>query len=351
MILNRYNPLLHRIALLTACATFPLIFLGGLVTSHGAGMSVPDWPTSFGYNMWLLPIGQWWHQGGIFYEHSHRLVASGVGFMAIILAAAAWWMEPRAWVRRLAYLVLGFVIFQGVLGGMRVLFVNLDLAIAHGITAQLFFCTAVLAAIVTSRWWNLAPNLAWSESYADGHKLIRMGVEAVAMVFIQLVIGAIMRHEQAGLAMYGRFLPPVTQAGLDAFNAHRAYDLQLDPVSMAQVWLQFAHQIGAVLVTGAVLHLIVQVLRKHRSHNMLAGPAVALAVLLLTQITLGVATVYFKKPADVASAHVATGALILVTCFTIAVRSMRLYSRQFRERSELVRVEVRSIGAEGFLVS
>src|ERR1700748_1473776 len=81
----RYTPLLHRLALLTAAATFPLIFLGGLVTSHGAGMSVPDWPTSFGYNMWLLPLSKWWHQGGIFYEHSHRLVASAVGFSAIVL--------------------------------------------------------------------------------------------------------------------------------------------------------------------------------------------------------------------------------------------------------------------------
>src|SRR6266487_3473285 len=111
---SRYNPTLHRLALLTAAATFPLIFMGGLVTSHQAGMSVPDWPNSYGYNMFLFPPRLW--IGGILYEHTHRLMATIVGFCSILLALAAWRVEKRPSVRYLAYTILAAVIFQGVLG-------------------------------------------------------------------------------------------------------------------------------------------------------------------------------------------------------------------------------------------
>ena len=215
-----YSRVLHIIAVLTACATFPLIFMGGLVTSHHAGMSVPDWPNSYGYNMFLFPPNQW--IGGVLYEHTHRLMATVVGFGAVVLALNAWgsgrntsfrkWLrvvvaldligigllvvagsrgwgtitksavqqgmvslagaaavclvayfsrrrEPRRWVRWLCTGVLGMVVFQGILGGLRVVLVDLDLAIIHACTAQLFFCLAVFAAIVTSRWWIQTPPL------------------------------------------------------------------------------------------------------------------------------------------------------------------------------------------------
>src|SRR4030095_11397011 len=115
------KPWLHRIALLTVCATFPLIFMGGLVTSHGAGMSVPDWPNSYGYNMFLFPPRLW--IGGILYEHKHRLMGTIGGLLSIALCVAAWKTEPRRWVRWLSILVLGSVILQGVLGGLRVVLV------------------------------------------------------------------------------------------------------------------------------------------------------------------------------------------------------------------------------------
>src|SRR5438034_6191594 len=113
-----YNRPLHVIALLTTAATFPLIFMGGLVTSHGAGMSVPDWPNSYGYNMFLFPPRLW--IGGILYEHTHRLMGTVVGMLSIALAVCAWKLEARTWARRLAYCVLAAVIFQGILGGLRV---------------------------------------------------------------------------------------------------------------------------------------------------------------------------------------------------------------------------------------
>src|SRR6476469_4928900 len=152
----RYSPRLHRSALLTAVATFPLIFMGGLVTSHGAGMSVPDWPNSYGYNMFLFPPRLW--IGGILYEHTHRLMGTVVGMLSIILAVVAWKTEKRMWVRQLAYAVLAAVIFQGVLGGLRVIWVKLDLAIVHACFAQAFFCLAALAALATSQWWIDGPR-------------------------------------------------------------------------------------------------------------------------------------------------------------------------------------------------
>src|SRR5688500_16354004 len=114
---------LHVLAVCTAVATFPLIFMGGLVTSHGAGMSVPDWPNSYGYNMFTFPPSQW--VGGIFYEHTHRLMGTVVGMLSIALTVVAWRVERRRWVRWLATGVLGAVIFQGVLGGLRVIWVEL----------------------------------------------------------------------------------------------------------------------------------------------------------------------------------------------------------------------------------
>src|ERR1700755_2440280 len=122
-----YIPAFHRLALLTAVATFPLIFMGGLVTSHGAGMSVPDWPNSYGYNMFTFPPSKW--IGGIFYEHTHRLMGTGVGLVLIAMVVIAWKVEKRKWVRWLSAAVLGAVILQGILGGLRVVLVKLDLAI------------------------------------------------------------------------------------------------------------------------------------------------------------------------------------------------------------------------------
>src|SRR5215468_5285460 len=185
---TRYIRSLHTIALLTAAATFPLIFMGGLVTSHGAGMSVPDWPNSYGYNMFAFPISMW--KGGIFFEHTHRLMGTVVGMLSIVLTIWAFRVEPRRWVRWLAASILLAVIFQGVLGGLRVVLVKLDLAIVHACFAQAFFCLAALVALVTSRRWLEARH---EPSAVIGSKrLIQLGVLAVAVIYGQLVIGAVM---------------------------------------------------------------------------------------------------------------------------------------------------------------
>jgi heme a synthase len=129
-------------------ATFILLCSGGIVTSKGVGMSVPDWPTTYGYNMFLFPISGW--VGGIFYEHSHRLIASGVGLMTMILAASMLNCEPRRWVKTLGVVAFLAVCIQGLLGGMRVSLYKDELGIFHGMLAQSFFCLLGIITIATS---------------------------------------------------------------------------------------------------------------------------------------------------------------------------------------------------------
>jgi cytochrome c oxidase assembly protein subunit 15 len=292
-------------------------------------MSVPDWPNSYGYNMFLFPPRLW--VGGILYEHTHRLMGTVVGMLAIALTFWAWKTEPRRWVRWLATAVLGAVIFQGVLGGLRVVLVELNLAVVHACFAQAFFCLAALVAVVTSRWWAGAENRSSDDAEnAAGRKLFRLAAVAVFSIYLQLVIGALMRHYGAGLAIpdlplaYGKFLPPVSEEGLRRVNDSRLFDAGLPRVTLAQVWLHFAHRVGALIVTVHVIPVAIRVLSRHRKPG-LVGPAAAMLVLLAAQVTLGVLTVLYRKPADVASAHVATGALLLVTTFVLAARAARLY--------------------------
>jgi cytochrome c oxidase assembly protein subunit 15 len=319
----RYNPLLHRTAQLTAAATLLLIFMGGLVTSHGAGLSVPDWPNSYGYNMFTFPPSKW--IGGIFYEHTHRLMATVVGMLSIALTIIAWKSEPRKWVRWLATSVLFAVIFQGILGGLRVVLLKLDLAIVHACVAQAFFCLTALLAVVTSRWWVDASD----KNESCNRRLIALSAACGLAIYLQLIIGATMRHYDAGLAIpdfplnYGKLLPPIDRASLDLANQQRI-TMNLPPVTLAQIWLHFAHRIGAAIVTILLSTLIVTVLRNHKNSK-LRRPAIYLIVLLIAQITLGILTVLLRKPADIASLHVATGALTLMTTFVLSVRAMHLY--------------------------
>jgi cytochrome c oxidase assembly protein subunit 15 len=332
----RYNRPLHWAALLTAAATFPLIFMGGLVTSHSAGMSVPDWPNSYGYNMFLFPPRLW--IGGILYEHTHRLMASFVGLCAIGLTIIAWRTEDRRWVRWLATGVLGMVILQGVLGGLRVVLVQLDLAIVHACVAQAFFCLATLVCIVTSRWWIDARP---AEHFSP--RIVPLAIACFAIVYTQLIVGAVMRHNQAGLAIpdlplaYGHVLPPTNPDQLAEANRQLIHLLDSSPnprdrdlprqVTMFQVWIHFAHRVGALVVTSGVLVLAGVVFWPGVAYPAsISRPTAFLLLLLAGQITLGVLTVWLRKPADVASSHVALGALVLVTCFILSVRAIRLYA-------------------------
>jgi cytochrome c oxidase assembly protein subunit 15 len=280
-------------------ATLVLIFVGGLVTSTGSGLSVPDWPLSYGR---LMPP----MVGGIFYEHGHRMAASAVGFLTLVLAVWTARAEPRAGLRWLAWGALGAVIAQGVLGGLTVIFLlPTAVSVAHACLAQTFFCITIALAYASSREWIGAPP-----ARDDARGVRAAGALATVVVFVQLLLGAVMRHIGAGLAvpdfprMYGRWLPP------------------LDVLQTAPVAVHLAHRAGALVVLLVVARLAWTAWRAGDAR--LVRPALLAAGLVLVQIGLGAATVLSGKAVLPTTAHVATGAAILGLCWFLTLRSRRL---------------------------
>jgi cytochrome c oxidase assembly protein subunit 15 len=182
----------HRLALATACATFPLIWVGGLVTTQDAGMAVPDWPNTYGYNLFLYPWQAWLYGPfDVFIEHGHRLLGAAVGFLAILMAVGMWRGERRAIVRWLGWVALVGVIVQGSLGGARVLFNDRTLAMIHGSIGPAFFCLVVGLVIVTApRWLSDEP----ATSSAAAGRVRRLAVLTALLAYAQLLVGANLRH-------------------------------------------------------------------------------------------------------------------------------------------------------------
>src|SRR5687768_13677705 len=244
---------LNYFAWFTLASTLVLICAGGLVTSKGVGMAVPDWPNSYGYNMFFFPVSKW--VGGIFYEHLHRLIASTVGLLTVILALLLWFKEKRRWVRVLALLAVVAVILQGILGGLRVVLDKSQLGIFHALLAQLFFLMIGALAVVTSPRWTQRQKTtpAILPVYAQGpfRYLYLLGT---VLILSQLFLGATMRHQHAGLAIpdfplaYGQWWPPTDQASLRVINQHRVGVYDHSPVTAWQIQLQMVHRIGGVLV-------------------------------------------------------------------------------------------------------
>lgn len=311
--------ILHVFALLTTVLTFLLLCSGGLVTSKGVGMSVPDWPTTYGYNMFAFPLSRW--VGGVFYEHTHRLFASGIGFLTVILSVMTFFLEKRRWVRRLGLVLLIGVILQGVLGGLRVTLYKDELGIFHAIIAQTFFALLLIFSAVTScafikgKWMG-------DESAA---KLRWLALTGVVLIYFQLIVAATMRHAHLGLAIpdfptaYGNFLPDLSQTSLATINAGRLSQGMM-PTTAAQILLQLVHRGGALLLMGVVLLLMIRarelLSQKHWVHRW----SLVWALLLVLQATLGAWTIWSNKAADVATAHMALGALMLGGSILMAFR-------------------------------
>jgi len=327
--------LVFAYAVATAAAALVLLLSGGLVTSKGVGMTVPDWPNSYGYNMFLFPLSRW--VGGIFYEHVHRLIASGVGLMTIFLAVSLWMAEPRKWVRVLGYIAVAAVIVQGILGGLRVTLIKDELGIFHGMLAQAYIALLVVICLATSR--ALATGGARWRWHAPG--LMRWAVVLTVLVYLQLALGATMRHEHSGLSIpdfplaYGQVWPMVQAEQLATINAQRIASGEV-PTTIAQIHLQMLHRTMAV-VLAALLSVYAWKARR-------AAMGVRLAsrwwlALVFGQIALGAWTVWSDKAADVTTAHVAVGALILflgvAQCFLLGTFSPRA-ARLKRETSHLV---------------
>ena len=320
------NRWLHRFAILCAVGTLVLVWVGGMVTTRGAGMAVPDWPTTYGYNMFFFPFSQW--VGGIFYEHSHRLLASGIGFLTVLLAVWTWLKEERRWVRHAALLALFAVCLQGLLGGLRVTAMKDEIGIFHATLAQLFFGLTVAIALFTSRWWVAANR---SELRVEGDPRVRSLFGAVTVLILgQLVLGATMRHQHAGLAIpdfptaYGKLWPETDPAAVSRYNQARGEVNALNPITAGQVRLQMAHRLTALAILVAVAWLAGKTRRTFGGRSLLGRLALAWLGLILVQATLGAATLWTNKAADVATAHVAVGALSLAAGCLLTLVAVRL---------------------------
>lgn len=209
-----YNPAFHRFAVFTACATFILIIAGALVTSNDAGLSVPDWPTSYGHVLRLPP----WI-GGIRYEHSHRMIAGFTILLTTAIALWTWFADRRRWMKALAFGALGTIIVQALLGGLTVLhFLPPAVSTAHAAVAQTFFCIAVAIAVFTGRKWvQEAP----AELEDSGHpSVLTLSLLSIFILYVQLVLGAMFRHH--GMPWWPHVLNAVIVALVLTWTAVRA---------------------------------------------------------------------------------------------------------------------------------
>jgi heme a synthase len=315
----------NRFAWLTCAATLLLICSGGMVTSKNVGLAVPDWPTTFGYNMFLFPVSKW--VGGILFEHTHRLMGSVVGFLTIILTVWLWRSEDRRWVRSLGVIALVGVILQGILGGLRVTMMKDDIGIFHACVAQAFLGLLVVIALVTTKFWRSLANHG-----IDLQKIaaIKMLVLAITIaIYLQLGLGATMRHQHRDLAILdfptanGAWIPDTSAAALGKVNAWR--DARgLSDVTAFQIWLQMAHRFVAFIIAVAVIAFAVRVLRDAPRFAALKRLALLWVVLVVCQIALGAWTIWSNKAADVATAHVALGAVMLSFGVSISAICWRL---------------------------
>jgi cytochrome c oxidase assembly protein subunit 15 len=375
---SKNNSWLHRFAVFTAVATLVLIAVGGLVTSHEAGMAVPDWPNSFGYNMFLFPVSQW--AGGILYEHSHRLVASIVGVLVValtrwlggsrsrsllaiiglmellggfmllrvspelkgagyflsgiggvVLAAGIVWIKNEPAAKPLP--VLGWIAFwavqvQGLVGGLRVVLSQDEIGIFHAALAQLFFVLLCVIAFLTSavaaevtRLESQGKSQPFREVRASLPRLLGFLMQPPAvitfLIFFQLLLGATMRHQHAGLAIpdfplaYGKLWPAMDSDAIRTYNALRIETTNVNSITGFQVGLQMAHRAVALGILILIALWTRRVARRFGARSGLTKLAFVWLGLVIIQATLGAATIWSNKAADIATAHVVVGALLL----------------------------------------
>jgi cytochrome c oxidase assembly protein subunit 15 len=295
-----YNRAHHRFAVFTACVTFLLIIAGALVTSNDAGLSVPDWPTSFG-SLYKIP-----HLvGGVRFEHTHRMIAQFVGFLTIILAIWTWRADHRPWMKCLGVTALGLVIAQGILGGLTVLFyLPPPISSAHAALAQTFFCVAVLIAIFTGRRWvEEAQPVEFDKRRPS---LFTLALLSIFVLYVQLILGALFRHH--GLSWWPHVVNSGTVALVLSWTAVRA----LSQYSRIDAVRRSAITMLSLLITQLGLGFVAFVTRVAWGHDAVQP-----------ELPMVISTV----------AHVAVGALLLATTVVLAVELWRHVPVAFAERT------------------
>jgi len=328
---NRSVTRLNIFTGITAVCTLLLVAAGGLVTSTGSGLAVPDWPLSYG--MLMPPM-----VGGIFYEHGHRMIATFVGFLTVILTIWTLKVEPRAWVRRLSGIALAAVILQGLLGGLTVIYLlPTPVSVSHACLGQTFLAILVTLWLVTSRSW-----LDASETIAEtpGLPLRWLAIFVGMTVYFQLILGALVRHTESALVIpdfplaFGHLIPPISELATDPTAP---YPVAVETLRQ-QVMIQFAHRVWALVVCGAIGWLVTRVIREHGDVAGLVKPVSLLAGLTVVQVLLGASVIWSGRSVLIATGHVVVAATILSNIVLIILRSWRLSARTSLASADLTRL-------------
>jgi heme a synthase len=300
-----FHPKLHRFAVVTVCCTLLLLLAGALVTSTGSSLAVPDWPLSFGT---LFPK----MQGGVIFEHGHRLIAGTVATMMLGLALVLQKVERRPWVKALGWTALGAVVCQAVLGGVTVLLhLPTQVSVAHAGLAQVFFCLVTSLALFTSKSWiEERPR----RLQAPGLSLPLWTLLATLLIYIQILVGAVTRHSGWGLAI--THFPLFDNDGLwpDGWTSAMA--------------LQFSHtRVGAFLVLVLVTGLSYRVCTLFPEERGLFWPAAAAGLLVWVQCFIGMLVLFTGKAIVPTSLHVLVGGALLASMLVLSLKSHQLFRK------------------------
>jgi len=314
-----YQIWLRRLSKLTVFSTLFLIFAGALVKSHEVGLSVPDWPTTYGKQMFAYPISEM--VGGIFYEHGHRMVATIVGFFTMVQAIWLGFSQEPQWLKKIGFFALGMVILQGLFGGITVLFfLPPPVSIIHGILAQTFFMITIVLAYGLSIERSKRTEISGSSGVKRG------AVIMCGLVYVQLILGALMRHTASGMAipdfptMGGLWIPTFSETMIHNINL-TLFDLDIDPVSRGQVIIHFIHRLGAIIVTGSIGFFGYKYGSFAKENKLVFAALVSIIGIVILQFSLGAITVLSERSPYIASFHVVTGAALLGACTLFILRT------------------------------
>ena len=312
------NTWLRRLSKLTVISTLFLIFVGALVKSHEVGLSVPDWPTTYGKQMFSFPLSDM--VGGIFYEHGHRMLATIIGFFTLLQAIWISFSDLPFWLKRLGFISLATVILQGMFGGITVLFyLPPAVSMIHGVLAQTFFIITIIIAYSLSNERYKREDMGYNENIRKGSLLL------ISFVYIQLILGALMRHTASGLAipdfptMGGLWFPTFSESMINNINVE-LFDMDWELVSKTQVVIHFIHRLGALIVSAFIGYFFFKnklVIKKNKTLNRTKW---SIILILVIQVSLGVLTILSEKEPFIASFHVVNGAALLGISILLVLR-------------------------------